>query len=144
MLMLHYVNLWFITNAFQCSLTYSCVYVCVNAGVRSCQSAMYGMMHHYILKATSLSTKNFTCINIYTSTASSTCTLKYGNSITTTMYDNADYLFRYKLCIPNQSHPYWNQSTNCTVFILWDTWHAFECICWCIFLRTCHKKIICC
>ena len=94
----------------------------------SCQSAMYGMMHHYILKATSLSTKNFTCINIYTSTASSTCTLKYGNSITTTMYDNADYLFRYKLCIPNQSHPYWNQSTNCTVFILWNTWHAFECI----------------
>ena len=89
---------------------------------------MYGMMHHYILKATSLSTKNITCINICTSTASSTCTLKYGNSITTTMYDNADYLFRYKLCIPKQSHPYWNQSTNCTIFILWDTWHAFECI----------------
>lgn len=100
---------------------YSCV--CVLG-----QSAMYGMMCQYVLKAISLRTKICICFNMYTSTASSTCTRKCGISIITTMYDNDGYLFRYKLCIPNQPHPYWNQSTNCTVFILWDTWHAFECI----------------
>ena len=85
------------------------------------------MMYQYVSKAISLSTKTFICSNMYTSTASSTRTLKIGIFIITTMYDNDGYLFRFKLCIPNQSHPYWNQSTNCTIFILWDTWHAFEC-----------------
>ena len=92
------------------------------------QSAIYGMMCQYVLKAISPSTQTIMCFNMYTSTASTTRILKCGIFIITTMYDNDGYLFWFKLCIPNQSHPYWNQIPNCTIFILWDTWHAFECI----------------